>query len=91
MPDILERCPACRARLAESAVCPRCGCDFTLVRLAEEQAERQLTQAMRAFAVGDPATAREQVSGSLASKQLRLAQALALLLDADRRRFARGG
>ncbi len=83
MPELLERCPACRARLGESAVCPRCGCDFALVRLAEQQAERVLAQAIRAFAVGDLVAAREHISRSLASNRLRLAQALALLLDAD--------
>ena len=53
MPEGLERCPACRAHLARSAVCRRCGCDFSLVRLAGEQAERRLTQALCAYADGD--------------------------------------
>ncbi|MBP6709179.1 MAG: hypothetical protein KA223_08465 [Candidatus Accumulibacter sp.] len=76
MPELLERCPACRARLAESALCPRCGCDFALVRQAEEQARSLLEQAIRTLAGGDPAGARVQIRRSLASRRLHLAQAL---------------
>jgi hypothetical protein len=76
MPELLERCPACRARLAQSALCPRCGCDFALVRQAEEQARSLLEQAIRTLAGGDPAGARVQIRRSLASRRLHLAQAL---------------
>ena len=49
----LARCPACRVRLAAQAVCPRCGCDLTLVRLAEAQARRFVVQAVQAWVSGD--------------------------------------
>ena len=85
MPEALERCPACRADLAGNAVCRRCGCDFSLVRVAEEQAERRLTQALCAYAGGDLAGARAHLGASLASHRLPLAQALAVVIDSGRR------
>lgn len=36
--ESLERCLACRARLGEADVCPRCGSDFSISRHAQRQA-----------------------------------------------------
>ena len=83
MPEPLNRCPACRARLAETAVCPRCGCDFSLVRQAMTQAARLLERALCSLAVGDRAAARRQVEASLSLHRQRLAQAIRNFLDAD--------
>ena len=82
MSELLDRCPACRARLAEAAVCPRCGCDFSLVRQAMAQAARLLEQALCSLVIGDRAAARRQVENSLALHRQRLAQAIRNFLDA---------
>lgn len=61
----MERCPACRARLADAEICTRCGSDFSTSRRAERQAQglahiavRQLFlgQTMQAAATADAAT-----------------------------------
>lgn len=84
MPEVLDRCQACRARLAENAVCPRCGCDFSLARQALVQGRCRLEQALRALASGDRAAARAHVDASLALHRLRLADALKSFLAGAR-------
>lgn len=81
MSEVLDRCQACRARLPEDAVCPRCGCDFSLARQAMAQAGRLLEQALRSLALGDRAAARSQVDASLAMHRRRLGQAIMGFLD----------
>jgi hypothetical protein len=81
MSEVLDRCRACRARLPENAVCPRCGCDFSLARRAMEQAGRLLEQTLRSLALGDRAAARSQVDASLAMHRRRLGQAIKGFLD----------
>jgi len=81
MSELLDRCPACRARLAKAAVCPRCGCDFSLVRQAIGQAARLLEQALCSLAIGDRVAARRQVGASLALHRWRLAEAIRSFLD----------
>ncbi len=85
MPEVLDRCQACRARLTESAVCPRCGCDFSLARRALEQGRHRLDDALRALAVGDRAAARRQVDAALALSGPRLGVALKTLLASQPR------
>ena len=81
----MERCPACRARLADAEICTRCGTDFSTSRRAERQAQglahiavRQLFlgQTMQAAVTADAAT-------HLASPPLALA-----VLETIRRRGA---
>ncbi|MCM8627846.1 hypothetical protein [Accumulibacter sp.] len=95
MPETLELCPACRARRADSAVCPRCGCDFSLVRQAEQQASRLLDEALVALLRGDRNAARARVNAALASSPMRLASALkgflAMPTPAGDKRPAAGG
>lgn len=55
----MERCPACRARMSEQAVCPRCACDFTLALEARSAARHHLGAALRALVQGEQATARQ--------------------------------
>ena len=55
----MERCPACRARMSEQAVCPRCGCDFTLALDAKAAARHHLGAALRALAQGEQDSARQ--------------------------------
>ena len=80
MPEVLDRCQACRARLNESAVCPRCGCDFSLARRALEQGRHWLDDALRSLAVGDRVAARRQVDAALALSGPRLALAMKTFL-----------
>ena len=68
----MERCPGCRARLAEGPECPRCGCDLTLVRRAETQACRLIRRALRAWVEGDREQARAWAAASLALDNSRL-------------------
>ena len=53
----MERCSACRARLSDSPVCPRCACDFTLAWHAEANARRYIAAAIQALADEQPAEA----------------------------------
>jgi hypothetical protein len=53
----MERCPGCRARLGEEALCPRCGCDLSLPLRAERQVRRHLEAAIAALAAGDAGSA----------------------------------
>ena len=76
----MDRCPACRARLGEAPVCPRCGCDFTLARRAEAQAQRLACRAIRAWAEGNGAVASARISESLSAKNTGLAEAVSEML-----------
>jgi hypothetical protein len=69
----VERCPACRGRLAQEPTCPRCGCDLTLVRRAEAQARQLLLRALRAWAHGDQREAGALARAALMLEHSRLA------------------
>ncbi|MEF8748714.1 MAG: hypothetical protein V5B31_12980 [Candidatus Accumulibacter propinquus] len=83
MPEVLDRCQACRARLAGSAVCPRCGCDFSLVRQAQAQAKCLLDRAVGSLAGGDLARARVLIDAALAIDRQQLGLALKAFLDSQ--------
>jgi hypothetical protein len=68
----MERCPGCRARLAEGPACQRCGCDLTLVRRAETQACRLVRRALRAWLEGNRQQAKALATASLALENSRL-------------------
>ena len=70
------RCPACRARLAEDPVCPRCGCDVGLVRLAEAQSARLVARAVEAWARGDRPQAQACARAALKLERSPLALAV---------------
>ena len=72
----LERCPGCRVRLAAQAICPRCACDLTLVRLAEAQARRLVVQAVQAWVSGDLPAARANALAASGLAQHPVAQAI---------------
>lgn len=76
----MERCPSCRCRLNASALCPRCGCDLSLIFAVETRAESLLRQTIRAWADGNPASAAARLEESLALKRVPLAEALMSLL-----------
>lgn len=79
--DAEARCPACRARMAEHAVCGRCGCDLTLARRAQSQARAAIAQALRAWADDAPARAHHHVRSALALDDTALGRALLRVLD----------
>jgi len=77
----MERCPACRARLAESPVCARCGCEVTLARRAEARAQRLGNRALRAWVDADRASALAWATESLMLRRGMLAQVVLKLLS----------
>ncbi|MFA7243653.1 MAG: hypothetical protein WC091_26395 [Sulfuricellaceae bacterium] len=79
----MERCPACRARLGDTSLCPRCGCDFTLAVRAENQARSLACQAVQAWCAGEHDRAAHHADASLALKRSRLAGTLAAMLRDD--------
>jgi hypothetical protein len=79
----LDRCPGCRARLADSTpTCPRCQCDLALVRQVERQAQAALGRALRAWAGDDVPTALAQARQALSLQDGPLARAVARCLAA---------
>jgi hypothetical protein len=72
----LERCPGCRFRLADELACPRCGCDFLLMRRAEGEARRLIVRAVHAWACGDHAAAVASAGAALTFERSELAQAV---------------
>ena len=77
----LARCPACRARLLDEAICPRCSCDLSLVRRAEAQAQQWVARALQAWARGDLAQARACACTALLLEQQPLAKAVLQCLE----------
>lgn len=76
----MERCPACRSRLGDTPLCPRCGSDFTLAIRAETQAQNLVCRAVRAWCNGDHNMAEACIGESLALRRGRLAGAVAAML-----------
>ncbi len=74
----MDRCPACRARMLDQPVCPRCACDFSLALDAETRARQHLAAAVRSIAVGDRDAARQSLMQSLALKRSEISQVLAV-------------
>lgn len=73
----MDRCPACRARMLNQPVCPRCACDFSLALDAHALARQHLAAAVRAIAAGDRDAARQSLAQSLALKRSEISQVLA--------------
>jgi hypothetical protein len=67
----LERCLACRARLGEADVCPRCGTDFSISRRAQRQAT-----ALARVAVQELARGHQQQAAAAAAAAAHLANPL---------------
>ena len=76
----MERCPACRARLGDSPICPRCACDFTHAARAEARAANLARRAIQAWFEGDASLAHTCINASLALKRGPLAVAVAAML-----------
>jgi hypothetical protein len=75
----MERCPACRSRLGDTPICPRCGCDFTLAIRAQWQALRLSRQSVLAWHKGEYDMAKAYINKSLLLKQDRLTESLAIM------------
>ena len=80
----LARCPACRARLLDEPICPRCSCDLTLVRRAEAQAQAWVARALQAWARGDLPQARACARSALLLQHHPLATVVLQSLDPQR-------
>lgn len=76
-----ERCPACRARMADSAICSRCGCDLTLMHRARSQAGAAIDAALRAWAAGTPSSALAHARDALALENTPFGRALRHALE----------
>lgn len=79
----VERCPACRSRLAQEPACLRCGCDLSLVRRAELQSRQLFSRALKAWAAGDEPLAQALVHSSLMLQHDPLAAAVLRALRSD--------
>lgn len=77
----MDRCPACRARLADAARCTRCGTDFSISVRAEHQALGLSRLAVRELARGQTpqAAAAAEAASGLASPPL--ARAILRMLE----------
>lgn len=69
--ELLARCLACRARLGEADVCPRCGTDFSISRRAQRQATALARRAVQELACG-----HHQQAGAAAAAASHLANPL---------------
>ncbi|MDT4331650.1 hypothetical protein ACQE3E_13065 [Methylomonas sp. MED-D] len=66
---MIQRCPACNARLGTATACPRCGVELRQVLGCESLAEQWLSVAMQSLAAGRPAIAVPALLRSLSFKQ----------------------
>ncbi len=60
----MERCPVCRATLADSTTCRRCGSELASAIQAQTEARRLLQKAVSALATGRPAHAARLATAS---------------------------
>lgn len=65
----MVRCPICRARLNETALCSRCGGDLALPMAAEQQAREYYRQSIISYLAGDPVASIASVEQALVLKQ----------------------
>lgn len=77
----MERCPACRAKLAGADICARCGTDFSLSGRAERQALALTGVAVRELAQGHHSQAAAAADAATALASSPLAQALSKMLE----------
>lgn len=76
-----ERCPACRARMVDSTICGRCGCDLTLMQRARSQASAAIDAALRAWAEGATPSALAHARDALALENTQFGRALRHALE----------
>lgn len=78
--QLMERCPACRARLSAAEVCSRCGTDFSMTRRAERQAQALARLALQQFAQGQTRQAGTTAAAACSLATSPLARAVAHLV-----------
>jgi hypothetical protein len=78
--ELLERCLACRARLGQADVCPRCGTDFSTARRAQRQATALARLTARELASGHAAAAAQAAAAACQLANPLLAQAVAKVI-----------
>ena len=77
----MERCPVCRARRSDNAICHRCGADLTLPVKIAAQAAAWEHYALTKIANDDLEAARQALANALALKRNPSTLALAELLN----------
>jgi len=78
--QLMERCPACRARLGAAEVCSRCGTDFSMTRRAERQAQALARLALQQFAQGQALQAGATAAAACSLATSPLARAVAQMV-----------
>ena len=71
----MERCPVCRARVKDEAVCYRCGVDLSVMLAIEAEAAAWEREAVSLLASGDWIAARRAADQALALQHSPLAAA----------------
>jgi len=71
----MERCPVCRARFRDEAVCYRCGADLSVLLAIEAEAAELEREAMTLLAAGQWIEARQAANRVLALQYSPLAAA----------------
>ncbi|HLA34841.1 MAG TPA: hypothetical protein VJ001_08245 [Rhodocyclaceae bacterium] len=66
--------------MSQGAICPRCGCDFTLAARAAEEAQRLLGRSIRALAQGDALAAKNLLAASRRLKPQPLERAVSAFI-----------
>jgi len=72
----MERCPVCRARFRDEAVCYRCGADLSVLLAIEAEAAELEREAMTLLAAGQWIEARQAANRVLALQYSPLAAAV---------------
>ncbi|MES9901652.1 MAG: hypothetical protein ABW168_03090 [Sedimenticola sp.] len=81
----MERCPICRGRIGENAVCGRCGADLTLPLQAVAQAEMRAHKALCCMAEGDFSMAKQQLQSARLLRNDPLLQVMMEFVSAQRK------
>ena len=71
----MERCPVCRARFGDEAVCTRCGADLSVLLAIETEAAEWEREAVSLLAAGEWIAARRAADRALALQRSPLAAA----------------
>lgn len=88
----MERCPVCRARFRDEAVCHRCGEDLSVLLAIEAEAAEWEREAVSLLASGEWIAARQAADRALALQYSPLAAAARdfagrELINEEKRRF----
>jgi uncharacterized protein (DUF111 family) len=73
---VIQRCPACNARLGAATLCPRCGAELKQIVRSERAAEQWLSVSLQSAGAGWMDVAVPAVLRSLSFKQIPAAKLL---------------